>query len=326
MPKKFPAKVQAERYNPVLFFICFIAAIGIVALIAAFLTGGTFIEISNLKVIVSNSIYPSIIAWGFCFLFAAGYYDLSLGGIIVLASFSSCVFGNLFGYPGVILGGMVVGTLLVLLNSVIFVYTSVPTWIASISLTLIYEGFAVFLRMNEVTKPFVEVELRKDFRAIGNTPWNIFLLIAIFIIVYLVYNRTNIGLNIRALGGSREVSRALGVNTVKALIWTGLICGLLIGASSVVQQSYNGRTTPLTALTSLQLMFKPLAIALLAQILQKRMSIIVAVPFCSIIIFGVFNVMTFFHIPTSTLQEVFLCLFIIAFGLVGQRGVKEVVK
>jgi len=298
----------------------------IVALIADYLTDGTFIQITNLNVIISNSIYPCIIAWALCFFFAAGYYDLSLGGIVVLASFGTCVLGNLYGYPGVIIGGMAVGTLLVLLNFTIFVFARVPTWITSLSLTLIYEGIAIYLRANPYTKQYIDVALGKNYRAIGNAPWNIYLLIAIFIIVYLVYYRTNIGLNIRALGGNKEVSRALGVNTVKTLMLTGLICGLLIGASSVVQQSYNARTTPATALTSLQLMFKPLAIALLAQILQKRMSIIVAVPFCSIIIYGVFNLMTFFHVPTSTLQDVFLCVFVIAFGLVGQRGVKEVVK
>ena len=69
-----------------------------------------------------------------------------------------------------------------------------------------------------------------------------------------------------------------------------------------------------------------LAIALLAQILQKRINIIVAVPFCSIIIYAVFNIMTFFGVPSGTLQDVFLCVFVIVFGVAGQRGTKEVVK
>ena len=326
MRKWFSRGKAEEKHNPVVFFIMFIGAIVVIGVIAHFLTNETFLDIKNIKIIVSNSIYPTLIAWGLCFLFAAGYYDLSLGGIIILASFASCVFGNLFGYPGVILGGMLVGTALVFLNSLIFVYTKAPTWIASLSLTLIYEGVAIYLRQSKATKPYIDTELSANYRAIGNIPWNVVVLVGVFIVVFLVYYRTNTGLNIRAIGGNKEVSHALGVNPLRTLLWTGFICGLLIGAASVVQQSYNVRSIPMTALTSLQMMFKPLAIALLAQILQKRISIVIAVPFCSIIIYGVFNLMTFFHVPSGTLQDAFLCVFLIIFGVLGQRGVKEVVK
>ena len=319
--------VRKEKlHNPTVFFILFIAAIVVVGIIANLLTDNTFLDIKNLKVIVSASIYPSFIAWGLCFLFAAGYYDLSIGSIIVLASFASCILGNIYGYPGVIVGGMLVGTFLVFFNSLVFVITKVPTWIASLSLTLVYEALAIYLRQNKTSRPYIDAELNISYRALGQIPWNLIVLAIGFVIVYVVYNRTNIGLKIRAIGGNREVSRTLGVNTNRVLLMAGLICGLLIGFSSVIQQSYNVRTTVMTSLTSLQMMFKPLAIALLAQTLQKRISIIIVVPFCSILIYSVFNLLTFFHVPSGTLQEVFLCVFIILFGMLGQRGVKEVVK
>ncbi|HHU23305.1 MAG TPA: hypothetical protein GXZ52_07850 [Clostridiales bacterium] len=259
-------------------------------------------------------------------MFACGYTDLSVGGVVVLGSFASCAFGNLFGYPGVILGGLIVGTLLIFIDFVIFAYTRIPSWIASISLALIYEAIAIFLRINKFTKPHVDTELSKSFNAIGQLPINLVLLIVGFIIVYFVYNRTSVGLNIRAIGGNKEVSRSLGINILNTLLSVGLICGLLIGTSSVIQQSYNLKTFSMSGLTSLQLIFKPLAIALLAQIMQKWINIIVAVPFCSLIIYGVFNIMTFFGVPSGTLQDVFLGAFVIAFGIGGQRGVKEVVK
>jgi ribose transport system permease protein len=72
--------------------------------------------------------------------------------------------------------------------------------------------------------------------------------------------------------------------------------------------------------------FQPLAIVLLAQILQKRLNIIIAVPICAVIIFAVFNLLTILGVPSGTLQEAFLGAFLIVFGVVGQRGVKGVVK
>ena len=85
-----------------------------------------------------------------------------------------------------------------------------------------------------------------------------------------MYNRTIIGFNIRAIGGNTAVARALGVNVNKTLLWVGLICGLLIGVASFLQESYSGITTVKTGLSSIFLIFQPLAIALLAEIHAKE--------------------------------------------------------
>lgn len=326
MQKEISAKKTEKKQNPALFLLGLIAVIIVASVIVNILTDGGFLAARNIKVIISNSIYPTFIAWGMCFLFACGYTDLSMGGVVILGSFAACAFGNAWGYPGVIIGGLVAGTLLVFLNFSVFAFTKIPSWIASISLALIYEALAVFLRIWGPTKPHVDVELSRDFRALGQFPLNVIILIAGFIIVYFVYNRTTIGLNVRAIGGNQNVSKALGINILKTLLWVGLIAGLLIGVASVIQESYNGKTYVMSGMTSIQLIFKPLAIALLAQILQKKINIIIAVPFCSIIIYGVFNLMTFFGVPSGTLQDVFLGIFVIVFGIIGQRGVKEVVK
>lgn len=315
-----------RRQDRGFFLFVLTGVLAIAALGVNLLTEGRFLSARNVVVILSNSVYPTLIAWGLCFLFACGYTDLSMGGVVVLGSFAACAFGNAFGYPGVVLGGLAVGTLLVFLNFGIFAVTKIPSWIASISLALIYEAAAVFLRIWPPTRAYVDVELRREYRALGQFPWNLLLLMVVFVVVYFVYNRTTAGLNVRAIGGNRSVAQALGVSTGKTLLQVGLIAGLLIGAASVVQQSFNGKTYVMSGMTSIQLIFKPLAIALLAQILQKRVNIIAAVPFCSLILYAVFNIMTFFGVPSGTLQDVFLGAFVIVFGIVGQAGVRGVVK
>ncbi|MGM9606955.1 MAG: ABC transporter permease [Oscillospiraceae bacterium] len=315
-----------KQQNTGLNLLILIAAMVVVAVIVNLFTGGEFLTVKNVEIIVSNSVYPTFIAWALCFLFACGYTDLSMGGVLVLGSFAACAFGNAFGYPGVVLGGLIAGTLLVCINFGIFTATRIPSWIASISLALVYEALSVFLRSAKLTKPYVDTELSRDLRALGQFPLNVIILIVGFVIVYFVYNRTTIGLNVRAVGGNANVSKALGINIARTILAVGLIAGLLMGVACIVQESYNGKTFAMSGLTSIQMIFKPLAIALLAQILQKRINIIVAVPFCSIIIYGVFNIMTFFGVPSGTLQDVFLGAFVVVFGIIGQAGTKEVVK
>lgn len=324
MPKAvFPGRKKGRR-DPVLSLALLIAAAATAATTANCLTGGGFLAARNVKVVLSNAVYPSFIAWGLCFLFACGYTDMSLGGVVILGSFAACACGNAFGYPGVLLGGVITGVLLVFLNFMIFALTRIPSWIASVSLALIYEAAALVLRSSPVTRPYVDTELK--LRAIGQFPWNLAALVLGLIAVYFVYNRTSVGLNVRAIGGNRDVARAMGVPVRRTLLWVGLICGLLLGVAATLQESYNRKTYAMSGLTSIQLIFKPLAIALLAQVLQKRINIILAVPICAILIYAVFNLMTFFGVPSGTLQDVFLGAFVIVFGVIGQRGVREVVK
>ena len=306
--------------------VILVIAMVILGVIVNLFTDGRFLTLKNMELIVSNSVYPTFIAWGLCFLFACGYTDMSMGGVLVVGSFAACAFGNAMGYPGVIIGGLVAGTLMIFINFGIFAATKIPSWIASISLAMIYEAVSIWLRTWKVTKKFVDTELSRDFRALGQWPLNFIILVVGFVLVYFVYNRTTIGLNVRALGGNNSVARALGINIPKTILWVGLICGVLMGIACIVQESYNGKTFAVSGLTSIQLIFKPLAIALLAQILQKWINIIIVVPFCSVIIYAIFNVMTFFGIPSGTLQDVCLGAFGIIFGIIGQKGVKEVVK
>ncbi len=315
-----------QPVHSAVFILIFFGVIAVIMVTAHLLTGGRFMTGQNLGVIVSHTVYPTFIAWGICFLFACGYTDLSIGGVVVLGSFAAGIFGNYFGYIGVILGGLVVGTLLIFVNFNIFAFTKIPSWIAGISLAMIYEAVAVFLKVGKATKPLIDTELSRDTRLLGQLPLSIILLGVGLIVVYFIYNRTTIGLNIRAIGGNAHVSKALGINVLRTLLWVGLIAGLLIGVASFIQESYAGRTTVKTGLTSIFVIFQPLAIVLLAQILQKRINIIIAIPLCAFIIYAVFNLLTLLGVPSGTLQETFLGLFLIVFGILGQRDVKGVVK
>ena len=316
----------SERKRQLTFAGIFILVFLAVMLLFHLISGGSFLTGSNLMVVLGHALWPTFVGWAFCFLFASGYTDMSVGGVMVLGSVASCVFGNWFGYPGVILGGLVVGTALIFLNFNIFAFTKIPSWIASISLALIYEAIAFALKMGESTKSLVDTELNRDYRLMGKLPWSLIIVLVGLVIVYYVYNRTTLGINIRSIGGNAEVSKALGINITRTLLGIGVVCGVLIGIACFMQESYSGRVTVKTGLTSINMILQPMAIYLLAKVLEKRMNIIIAIPICSFIIYAVFNVLTSLGVPSGTLQEAALGVFIVLFGIIGQRGIKGVVK
>jgi ribose transport system permease protein len=232
----------------------------------------------------------------------------------------------MFGYPGVVLGGLIVGALLIFLNFNIFAFTKIPSWIAGISLAMVYEAIAVFLKVSKTTKPYIDTSLNDSFRILGKMPWCLIFLAVGLAAVYLVYNRTTIGINIRAIGGNTDVAVKLGINVRNTLLLVGVIVGALIGTASFLQESYAGRTSVKSGLTSMFMLFQPLAIYLLADIMRKRINIIIGVPICAFIVYAVFNLLALLGVPSGTLQEAFLGAFLIAFGVIGQRGNKGVVK
>lgn len=317
---------NTERKRLIRFVVCFVVILAAVVLIFHLISGGTFATGSNLTVILNHALWPTFTAWAFCFLFASGYTDMSVGGVMVLGAVSTCMFGNWYGYIGVVLGGLIVGTLLIFINFNIFAFTKIPSWIASISLALIYEAIAFALKMNATTKSLVDTELSRDYRMLGKLPWSLIIVLVALVVVYYVYNRTTVGINIRAIGGNADVSKALGININKTLLGIGLICGVLIGIACFMQESYSGRVTVKTGLTSINMILQPMAIYLLAKVLEKRINIIIAIPICSLIIYAVFNMLTILGAPSGTLQETVLGVFIVIFGVIGQRGVKGVVK
>jgi ribose transport system permease protein len=191
---------------------------------------------------------------------------------------------------------------------------------------MIYEAFGFFLKTNNVTKLLVITPLNRDIRELGQLPWSLIILAAGFVFAYIIYNRTTIGLNIRAIGGDKEVSKAMGVDVNKTLRWVGVLSGLFIGVAAVIQLSYSGTLTVKTGLTSMSMIFQPLAILLLSQILQKWINITIAIPVCSLIIYSIFNLLTILHVPSGTLQEACLGAFLIIFAMLGQRKNKGVVK
>ena len=91
---------KTRKQNRWLFPALFVVIIAAVLLLFNIISRGRFLESDNLMVILSHLVYPSFIAWGFCFLFACGYTDMSIGGVVVLGSFSACAFGNAIGVPG----------------------------------------------------------------------------------------------------------------------------------------------------------------------------------------------------------------------------------
>ena len=72
--------------------------------------------------------------------------------------------------------------------------------------------------------------------------------------------------------------------------------------------------------------FQALAAVLLAQVMQKKINITIAIPISTILIMAIFNVQTQLGVRSGTYQQVVLGAIVLIFGIIAQRGAKGVVK
>jgi ribose transport system permease protein len=317
---------RGESWKQWFFLFLILLLIAAVCYLFDFCFDGKFLTKSNLTVLISHAIIPAFVAWGLCFIFACEFTDMSIGAVIVIAANVSGMLGSAFGYPGIILGGIGTGMLLIAFNFFIFVKTNIPSWIAGIGLAMIYEALAV-LYSNKVTQSGGTIaQLDNSLRLLAKPPYIYLVFFLGFIAAYLIYNRTQVGLNIRALGSGLKVSADLGIDIKKTLLYVGLICGFFVGCSAFLNESYNARMTAKTGLTSLAMIFQPMAALMLAQVLQSRINIIVGIPICSLLVYSIFNMLTIAGVPSGTWQEAILGFIVILFGVIAQRNTKGVVK
>lgn len=310
----------------VLPFITLIAAIFVVAVVVNAIFGGKFLTATNINTLCINAIIASFTAWGYCFIFALNYMDLSVGAAITLIIYASGELGNLVGPIGVVVGGIVAGVILMTINFNIFAWSRIPSWVAGLGMCLIYEATAAkYADIMQQSGNYV-VLLKEEYAIFGQAP-SAYIVFAIGLFAaYILYNRSTLGVNVRSIGNNPTVAKAMGIKIPSTLIVTGIVCGIFIGCAGFMKESYMLRVYAMTGLSSLSVIFPPLATVLLAQVFERWMNLIVSIPLCALLIYIIYNVLSMIGVPSGTLQEAVLGLCVLIFGVIAQRGIKGVVK
>ena len=287
---------------------------------------GKFLVKENINAIFTNAIIASFTAWGFCFLFALNYMDLSVGAVMAIAVFCAGELGNAIGPAGVVIGGLSIGIALMVVNFNIFAWTKVPSWVAGLGMCLIYEAVTGYYVAYKTSLQSFAVMLNEDYAVFGHAP-GIYIVFAIGLaLAFILYNHSMLGLRARAIGSRPNIAKTMGINITQTLILTGVVCGIFIGCAGFIKESYSLRLGNMTNLTSLSMVFPPLAAVFLAQVLSRWINIVIAVPFCAFLIYACYNMLAIIGVPSGTLQETVLGAFVIVFGVISQRGVKGIVK
>ncbi len=209
-----------------------LAGVLVIALITLSFLSDRFFTSANLLNQTRFLSEVALLAVPMTFLIIMGGIDLSVGSIVafsaVLLGFSWLVLG--FPLWLAVLIGIAGGTLAGYLNGLVIVYLGVPPLIVTLATLAIFRGLAYGISESRSFNGFPDSFAFWGSGEIAGLPFQLYLLIFVFVISGLILGATPIGRRIYAIGNNEIAARFAGlrVGRIKLLAYTfsGFMAGI----------------------------------------------------------------------------------------------------
>lgn len=190
----------------------------------------------------------AVLAVGEMLVLATGGFDLSIGAIVtfvVLVSSKLLANDPANAYPTILmmLGyGIAIG----MVNGLVVSYLRVPSFIATLGMMLLVRGGALYW-VGGAPQGYLTDNWRafgrnyiENVPLFGRIPYAFIILILIAVISYLMFNRTNYGKQILAIGDNVRASQLSGVRVRLVRVITFVFCSVFAIIAGVMIGGYGG--------------------------------------------------------------------------------------
>ena len=171
---------------------------------------------------------------------------MSVGANIVLSSIIACNASEKFGYAGLIIAPLICGTIIGLINGVVYIKLHISSLIVTCALSLIYEAFSVYATNGK------NVILSTSYRAFGDYPVNLILALIAYLLCAFILKYTKIGTYTYAIGSNEVVAKNMGVNVSKYKIVAFTLAGFFFGLQAILTISFGTSMTSASNLSSIK--------------------------------------------------------------------------
>jgi len=184
---------------------------------------------NNSMIILQQAAVLLTVSLGMTFVIIAGSIDLSVGSMVALTALTSAALAQDMGVWAV-LPAAVVGVVAGLVNGLIFAKGKVPSFMVTLGTLVAYRGLVLYFTKGAPVEITQRAFLNTFAGRTEGIPHSAIIVLLMVIVVYIIFNHTVFGREVRAIGGGERVAILTGlkVNRVKILIFTmlGLLCGL----------------------------------------------------------------------------------------------------
>lgn len=226
-----------------------IIAILIIEIIIFALAKDNFLTVNNLFLVARQVSFTGIAAVGMTMVLLVGEIDISVGSIL---AFTGCLCATLmtqYNVPMLLtfliaialscLFGAVTGTLTAVLK--------IPSLIATLAMQTIIKG-CTYLMTGGASVPGIP----SSYKFLGQgfvlnvIPVPVIVMAVVFIIGFIILNKTYHGRRIYAVGGNKEAARLSGIRTKRVLIGAFIASGMTSGIAGILMAARLGTGQPST--------------------------------------------------------------------------------
>ncbi|WP_372837233.1 ABC transporter permease, partial [Puniceibacterium confluentis] len=205
-----------------------------------------FLDPWNLSDATFNFTEKAMVAFAMALLIIAGEIDLSVAGIIALASTAmgwALQFG--VGTPGLIFIGLGVGLLCGAFNGVLVTRLGLPSIVVTIGTMSLFRGLSYIVLGDQAFNGYPT-----DFAWLGRgyVVWVISFELLLFVVLALIYGAvlhfTNFGRHVFTIGNNATAARFSGIRVERVKMILFLLTGLMSGIAAVCLTARLGSTRP----------------------------------------------------------------------------------
>lgn len=232
-PKSLLLPLRFDRQ--IIGLIVFLAVI----IVAMSFASDHFLTYTNLLNVLQQSAFVMILAFGMTFVLSTGGIDLSVGSIVgISGGMTAWLLYHDVNIVLAILGGMIAGTLIGIVNGFVITKLGISPFIATLAMMIIARG-VLYVWTGAI--PFRDF-MKSNFEFLGqgrilNIQFPIIIAIVLLFMLLFVYRRMRFGRHILALGSSEEAVRISGIKVDRLRIKVYALSGLIAAIAGILLAS-----------------------------------------------------------------------------------------
>lgn len=214
-----------------------------VLLVALGIEDPTFFQPDPFLAFLKRSAPLVVLAAGQYLVIVSGGYDLSVGALVTVGVVVTAE--TYHAFPGahwtivvavLLIGGAFVG----LINGLVTTVLRVPSFIATLGMTLILEG-AVFYWTQGSPSGILPDDFRRIGRSIafGSVPWAVLVCVAVGVVA-VVLMRSNFGRTLVATGDNAEAAGLAGVRVLRVRVLAFVLSGTAAAVAAILVGGFSG--------------------------------------------------------------------------------------
>ncbi|MDF9841742.1 MULTISPECIES: ABC transporter permease [unclassified Paenibacillus] len=218
--------------------------IGLILFLAVIIIGMSFasehfLSYNNLLNVLQQSAFVMILAFGMTFVLSTGGIDLSVGSIVgISGGMTAWLLYNDVNIVLAIIGGMIVGTAIGIINGLVITKLGISPFIATLAMMIMARG-VLYVWTRAI--PFREY-MKSNFDFLGQgrilgIQFPVILAAVLLLILLFVFRRMKFGRHVLALGSSEEAVRISGIKVDRLRIKVYALSGLIAAIAGILLAS-----------------------------------------------------------------------------------------